>query len=109
MITMVHTSIDDRPTRERKMGSIGESMVDMASNPTGDHRVVDIKRASANLIDRIEQLEIQQAYDVSNPIRQAAMQKVAEACALAVQSASLRWPQPRNERETSSDVEGAPV
>jgi hypothetical protein len=92
------------------MSSVGEGMVDMGANPTGDHRVVGIKRASANLIDRIEQLEIQQAYDIANPIRQAAMQKVADACALAVQAAEMRWPNFHPASEAGEDApEGAPV
>ena len=79
-------------------GSIGEGMVDMGSNPTGDGRVVSIKRASANLIDMIEQMEIVGDYDVGNPIRQAAMKMIADGCTLAVQAATLR-----------DTPEGAPV
>jgi hypothetical protein len=110
---MVHTNINDRPLRERTMaGSIGEGMVDMGSNPTGDGRVVAIKRAAANLIDMIEQMEIVGDRDAGSKLKKQASHLVAEACDLAVQAAIQRDPAPqsRNERETSDDdPQGAPV
>jgi hypothetical protein len=109
---MRHYNIDARPTRERTMSSIGEGMVDMHSNPTGDHRVVQLKRAGANLIDMIDQMEIQQAHDVGQPLRATAMQKIADGVALAVQAAALRYPVatiPPAPDQPGGEVEGAPV
>jgi hypothetical protein len=72
------------------MSSVGEGMVDMGANPTGDHRVVDIKRASANLIDRIEQLQVLGDAKTGGDNKRQAMHLVAEACGLAVQAAIQR-------------------
>ena len=112
------------------MNSIGEGMVDIGSNPTGDSRVVQIKRAAANFIDMIEQMEVQPTGRDVESLRKQAQQHIANACGLAVQAANMRAPiksippepdQPghpdydaatasRNERETSDDTpQGAPV
>jgi len=115
---MVHTNINDGSNK--MTGSVGEGMVDMHSNPTGDSRVVSIKRAAANLIDMIEQMEVaahgKATASQGSDLKKQACHLVAQACDMAVQAAILRdappkaEPASKNERETSDDhPEGAAV
>ena len=107
---MVHTNIDDRPLRERKMGSIGEGMVDL-TGANVDHRVHAIKRAGANLIDLIEQLQLP-AGDQGPQLKQEAMQLVSRAVQLAKEAAMLREPPAPVEATveyTHEHPEGTPV
>jgi len=94
-------------------GSIGESMVDMHSNPTGDHRVVQLKRAAANLIDMIEQMEVQPVPDVDGPaLKKRATQSIKEGVDMAVAAACMRTPVetlPPEADQPGGTVEGAPV
>ena len=94
-------------------GSIGEGMVDMHSNPTGDYRVVQLKRAAANLIDMIEQMEVQRVPDVDGQaFKKTATQKIAEGVAAAVAAACMRTPVetlPPEADQPGGTVEGAPV
>jgi len=91
-------------------GSIGEGMVDMGANPTGDHRVVAIKRAGANLIDMIEQMEVQLVPGKDgSAIKRNASLLIKQGVALAVEAAVMRTPPPEPPPTSDSDVEGAPV
>jgi hypothetical protein len=101
--------------------SIGEGMVDITAINT-DHRVHAIKRAAANLIDLIEQLEVPPG-DVGPQRKQQAMEHVVIAVEAATEAAELRVEPPPPDipvdythehpegvpADDAGDVEGAPV
>jgi hypothetical protein len=107
---MVHANIDDRPPRERHVSSIGEGMVDITAVEP-DYRVFPIKRAGANMIDHIEQLQVP-AGDQGPQLKAKAMELVLQAVQYAKEAAALREPKPQVHpplEYTHEHPEGAPV
>lgn len=106
-IVMRHYNINDG---SRTVSSIGEGMVDINA-VNHDHRVFAIRRAAANLIDLIEQLEVP-AGDHGTRLKQRGMELVQQAAQSAIEAAMLRERQPAAEpplEYTHEHPEGAPV